>query len=61
MMKSLITWSKIVRIFNRQLNSCNNLINPFVPNATFLYPLRTSENLTVAEKRQKKSTFEANG
>ena len=23
------------------------LLNPFVPNATFLYPLRTSENLTV--------------
>ena len=25
----------------------NNLLNPFVPNAPFLYPLKTSENLTV--------------
>ena len=23
------------------------LINPFIPNASFLYPLETSENLTV--------------
>ena len=23
------------------------LVNPFVPNAPFLYPLKTSENLTI--------------
>ena len=26
-----------------------SVLNPFVPNAPFLYPLKTSENLTVCE------------
>ena len=30
-------------------NAWNITINPFVPNAPFLYPLKTSENLTVSD------------
>ena len=29
-----------------------NIINPFVPNALFLYPLKTSENLKISENRK---------
>ena len=28
-------------------------INPFVPNAPFLYPMKTSENLTVSRARER--------
>ena len=28
-------------------NSADNFLNPFIPNAPFLYPLKTSQNLTV--------------
>ena len=31
-----------------QLPKSYSLINPFVPNATFLYPLKTSENRKVS-------------
>ena len=32
---------------NRVIISCESWFNPFIPNAPFLYPLKTSENLTV--------------
>ena len=44
-------------------NSANNFLNPFVPNAPFLYPLKTSQNLTVFYKfrGQRKGALETNG
>ena len=32
---------------NIQINKKNPIINPFVPDAPWLYPLKTSENLTI--------------
>ena len=44
-------------------NSTNNFLNPFVPNAPFLYPLKTLQNLTVFYKfrGQRKGALETNG
>ena len=39
------------------------MLNPFVPNASFLYPLKTSENLWFADvfRGQKKGALGTNG
>ena len=49
-MNYLFTYLTLFYIFNffNNITSLHSLLlNPFVPNAHFLYPLKTSENLTV--------------
>ena len=38
------------RVLNAPLRIFSKLVNPFVPNAPFLYPLKTSENRKGVEK-----------
>ena len=55
----LYSWVTVSNIHGSQYQTFMDLllhhksINPFVPNASFLYPLKTSENLMFSGSREK--------
>ena len=38
---------EVTKVENKTFRLVKTLVNPFVPNAPFLYPLKTSESLTI--------------
>ena len=62
--KLIIVIVPIGKVNYNLLHGTNGVFNPFVPNLPFLYPLKTSENLTVSwcvQDVERKVALGANG